>query len=91
MPSAPAKLSKTSTAQRLVSALKTSLDQLLYDERSVDLVDLLDALERHGISTALAKHKGNRTHAAGQLRMNRTSLLAKMRRFNVVAHKETMQ
>ena len=80
-----------STAQRLIAALKTSLAQLIHEERGVDLIALLDHLEEHGIESALIKHSGNRTHAAAQLVMNRTSLLAKMRRFGVVSHRETMQ
>lgn len=43
----------------------------------------LDEVERQTIRSALARHDGNRTRAARELGIHRTTLLRKMRRYGL--------
>jgi transcriptional regulator with PAS, ATPase and Fis domain len=50
-------------------------------EDGITLAEKVEALERHEIERALAKHHGNRTHAADELGLSRQGLLNKMTRY----------
>ena len=51
-------------------------------EYQTALADEVEMLERERIGRALAKAEGNQTHAAKLLKMGRTNLIAKMKKYN---------
>ena len=55
-----------------------------YEERQYEtaLPDEVEMLERDRISNALAKVDGNQTKAAKLLKIGRTNLIAKMKKYN---------
>ena len=51
-------------------------------EYEIALADEVEMLERERISNALAKAQGNQTHAAKLLKIGRTNLIAKMKKYD---------
>lgn len=71
------------SVKNALAKLLPLLQEMIHNNDSMDLMTLLDEMESSGLKLALIKHRGNRTHASGNLGMNRTTLLEKMRKLGI--------